>query len=258
MTEKYQNMLITNTDGVVKLTFNRPPLNVLNIEMLNEINHALEAVLDNRALKLLIITGNGKAFSAGVDVAEHLPDKAREMLATFHRTFDLLSEIAAPTLAALNGVALGGGCEVALFCDLVIAAESVKLGQPEIKLATLPPVAAALLPKLCGAKKAFELLLIGDAITARDAKRLGLVNRVVADSDLESEVEAVTKKLTALSPDAVKLTKRAIRQGLDKNFAEGFNAADALCLEMLLHHPDTREGLQAFIEKRPPAFGKSA
>jgi cyclohexa-1,5-dienecarbonyl-CoA hydratase len=229
-------------------------LNVFNIEMLKEINFVLEDLIHNRTMKLLIITGNGKAFSAGVDVAEHLPDQAEPMLATFHRTMDLLAQIKAPTLAALNGVALGGGCEVALFCDLVIAAESARLGQPEIKLATLPPVAAALLPKLCGVKKAFELLLIGDALEAREAERLGLINRVVADVNLQNEVDWFARKLTDLSTDAVRLTKQAIRQGLDENFTEGFNAAEAICLEMLLHNPDTQEGLQAFIDKRTPLY----
>ena len=254
MSEVFKNICLTNPNGVVTLAFNRPPLNILNIEMLNEINLALEELLHDQKMKLLIITGRGKAFSAGVDIAEHLPDKAEEMLATFRRTFDLLSRIEVPTLAALNGVALGGGCEVALFCDLVIAAESAKLGQPEIKLATLPPIAAALLPKLCSVKKTFELLLIGEPIAAREAERLGLINRVVADANLQSEIEALTKKLTDLSRDAIQLTKQAIRQGLNKTFAEGFKAAEAICLEMLLHNHDTGEGLRAFIEKRAPRY----
>jgi cyclohexa-1,5-dienecarbonyl-CoA hydratase len=148
--KRFEQIEVDRESGVLKLTMDRPPLNILNIRMLNEINSVLEGVIDDRAIKLLIITGRGKAFSAGVDVAEHLPDKAELMLATFRRTFDLLAAIEAPTLAAINGAALGGGCELAISCDIVIAAESATLGQPEIKLGTLAPVAAALMPGLCG------------------------------------------------------------------------------------------------------------
>lgn len=254
MNSSLEFIIVERTDGIVKLVFNRPPLNILNIRMLHELNSCLESLVVDSLVRLLVVTGQGKAFSAGVDVGEHLPDKAEEMLATFHQTFDLLSRVEAPTLAVLNGVALGGGCEIAVFCDMVIAAESAKLGQPEIKLATLPPVAAAIFPRLCGIKKSFELLLTGESVSAREAEALGLVNKVVADAQLQAEVEAFIQRLTSLSPSAIKQTKKAILGSLRKDFQTGLRNAEAICLEMLMKDENTHEGLQAFLEKRKPRW----
>jgi cyclohexa-1,5-dienecarbonyl-CoA hydratase len=245
---------VERANGVATLTLNRPPLNILNIRMIDEINSALEELASDTALRALVITGRGKAFSAGVDVGEHLPDKAREMLSSFRRAFDLLGSIQSPTIAAVNGAALGGGCELAVFCDIVIAAESARFGQPEIKLATLPPVAAVVFPRLCGVKKAMELLLIGEAISAREAERIGLASRAVADQQLADEVRSVTQKLSALSLAAVRRTKRAVLENIEDSFFVGLDAADAACLDMLLNLEDSQEGLRAFIEKRQPSW----
>ena len=253
MNQQGQYILTEISNGVATLLLDRPPLNVLNIRMLDELNGELER-LTRSPVRLLIVRGKGKAFCAGVDVAEHLPDKAREMLSTFHRTFDLLAAIEAPTLAAVNGAALGGGCELALFCDFVIAAESAKFGQPEIKLATLAPVAIALLPRLCGARKAFELILTGDTLDARQAQSYGLVNKVVPDEELHTEVLALSRKLTGLSAAAIRHAKKAILGGLNQSFADAFRSADAECLDTLLRLADAREGLRAFLEKRPPVW----
>ncbi|HET9531090.1 MAG TPA: enoyl-CoA hydratase/isomerase family protein [Blastocatellia bacterium] len=249
---RFEHVDLDSNGGVLKLVLDRPPLNILNIQMLNEINAVLEEAAGDRSIKLLIITGRGKAFSAGVDVAEHLPDKAELMLATFRRTFDLLASIEAPTLAAINGAALGGGCEVAIFCDLVIAAEGATLGQPEVRLATLAPVAAALMPGLCGMKKALELLLTGDTISAHEAQRLGLVNRVVAGEQLEAETGSLARRLTGLSSAALRLIKKATLEGFRQRLFDRLDLTDMICLDMLLNLEDTQEGLRAFLEKRQP------
>ncbi|MEW6212607.1 MAG: enoyl-CoA hydratase/isomerase family protein [Acidobacteriota bacterium] len=254
MNRIFEYITVEKTEDVATIILNRQPLNILNIAMLREINFALEWLASDHALRLLVITGRGKAFSAGVDVAEHLPDKAEEMLAVFQQTFDLLGTIESPIIAAINGAALGGGFEIAVFCDIVIAAESAKIGQPEIKLATLPPVAAVLFPRLCGLKRAMELLLTGETITAREAERIGLITRAVADTDLQREVEAMTKKLSSLSPAALRLTKRAILENADNHLHDGLRAADDICLDMLLNLGDSEEGLRAFLEKRPPRW----
>ncbi|HSF25782.1 MAG TPA: enoyl-CoA hydratase/isomerase family protein [Blastocatellia bacterium] len=253
MNEPGKHIIVEVHEGVARLTLDRPPVNVLNIAMLNELNRALKRFID-MPIKLLIITGKGRAFCAGVDVAEHLPDKAEQMLSTFHKTFDLLASIEAPTLAAVNGAALGGGCELATFCDFVIAGENAKFGQPEIRLGTLPPVAAALLPRLCGPRKAMELILTGMTIDAPTAEKFGLVNRVVADDQLSAEVKVFSDELTALSAAAIRRAKRAVLSGLNQSFAGAFDSADAECLDTLLRAADAREGLRAFLEKRQPVW----
>ncbi len=254
MNNRFENIIVEKTGGAATLTFNREPLNILNIAMLREINSALEDLSRDRALRLLVITGRGEAFSAGLDAGEHLPERAEEMLAEFQRTFDLLASIEAPTVAAINGEALGGGFEIAVFCDIVIAIESAKIGQPEIKLATLPPVAAVVFPRLCGLKKAMELLLTGDVITAREAERIGLISRAVADTELRGEVEAMAEKLSSLSPAALRMTKRVILENIDNRLDDGLRAADDVCLDMLLNIEDSKEGLRAFLEKRQPRW----
>lgn len=252
--KRFEHVDLDSDGGVWRLVMDRPPLNILNIEMLDEINSVLETAAGDGSVKMLIITGRGKAFSAGVDVAEHLPDKAELMLATFRRTFDLLASIEAPTLAAINGAALGGGCEVAIFCDMVIAVESATLGQPEVKLATLAPVAAALMPGLCGMKKALELLLTGDAISAREAQQLGLVNRVVAGEQLDAEIGSLARRMTGLSSAALRSIKKATVEGFRQSLFDRLDRADMICLDMLLNLEDTQEGLRAFLEKRQPAW----
>jgi cyclohexa-1,5-dienecarbonyl-CoA hydratase len=254
MERSLKHIIVENADGVVKVILNRPPLNVLNIEMLLEIASVLNDLIDDQRLKLLVFTGNGKAFSAGVDVGEHLPEKAREMLSVFQRTYELLTAIEAPTLAVVNGVALGGGCEIAVLCDLVIAAESAKIGQPEIKLATLAPVAAAVFPHLCGTRKALELLLTGESITAAEAARIGLITRAVPDGELQTEAKALADRLVGLSSKAVRAVKKSIRSALSQSLDGAVEEATKLCLDMLLHSPDSQEGLLAFLEKRRPTW----
>lgn len=252
--QHFNHITVTKQDGVARLVFNRPPLNVLNIEMLREINGALAHIASDASVKVLVLTGEGKAFSAGVDVGEHLPELAEEMLSTFHRTVDLLLSVEAPVVAGVNGAALGGGCEIALCCDLVIAAERAKMGQPEIRLGVLAPAASVLLPRLCGVQKAMELLLLGNPIDAREAHRIGLVNSVVADDQFATQLELTVQALVKLSGSAVKLAKKAVLQGLDKTIAEAFASADAMCVDGILHLRDSQEGLVAFLEKRTPVW----
>jgi cyclohexa-1,5-dienecarbonyl-CoA hydratase len=243
---------VTRDGVVVRIELDRAPLNVLNIEMLDALNARLEHLCADESLVAVVFSARGKSFSAGVEVAEHLPDQAERMLRVFGRTFRLLQRLEAVTIAAVHGAVLGGGCELALFCDMVLAADNAKIGQPEIKLATVAPVASALLPRLCGPKAAAELLLTGDVIDAHTALRLGLVNKVVAAEELPAALDSLLQKLAALSSVAVRLGKRALRE--DTGFWPAMERADRICLEMLTELPDTREGLTAFLEKRPPRW----
>ena len=175
--KKYENIIFESKENTAFLTINRPPMNILNIPTMEEMNDAFKSLIGNEEIKVLIITGNGeKAFSAGVDVADHTEEKAPKMLTVFHDIFRNLYKLNQVTVAALKGLTLGGGCEIAIFCDLIFSADNLKIGQPEIKLSAIPPIALLIMPRISGLKKAAELLLSGKTIGAEEAEHIGLIN----------------------------------------------------------------------------------
>lgn len=241
-------------DGVATLTLNRAPLNWLSIEMMEEINTFFEGLLKEKSLKLLVIQAAGKAFSVGVEVADHLGDLAPKMIDIFHRMFRLMDALKVPSLAVVNGSALGGGCELALYCDMVIATEKSKFGQPEIQVGVFPPIAALVFPRLIGRKKAMELILTGDTISAQEASVLGLINKVVSEASLGQEVNAFVEKFARLSGLVLKLTKEATLAGLNDDMDKGLKTIEKIYLNQLMKSQDAMEGLKAFIEKRKPTW----
>ena len=251
---EYKTIIVEEKDMIGRIRFNRPPLNVLNIEMMQEINNALIDFQEQK-LKVLILNANGKAFSAGVDVSDHTKDKVGEMIRAFHGIFTNLIKISAPTFAIINGAALGGGCEVAIFCDIVIASEKSKFGQPEIKVGVFPPIAAAIFPKLIWSKKALELILTGETISAKEALELGLINHMfpVENFDIEAE-KFITEKLTSNSAAILQLTKRAFIEGATQNYDEAIKKIEDIYLNELMKTNDANEGLAAFLEKRHPVW----
>lgn len=243
--------------NVARLTLNKPPLNVLDIAMMSEISAALEELSEAEGpVKVLVFEAveGSKAFSAGVDVSEHTADMVGEMIEVFHRIFRLLDALEVPTLAVVGGAALGGGCELALFCDLIIASEKASFGQPEIQVGVLAPVAAVALPRIIGPKKTMELLLTGDRVRAAEAERLGLVNKVVPPDELGAAADELVSRLSKLSAAALRLTKRAIRIGSVGRFEEELAAVEELYLGPLMDTEDAHEGLAAFMEKRAPVW----
>lgn len=253
---EYQHIMFDKQDRVVKITLNKPPLNVFNIEMMREINHALEGLIDDQAIKVLVFEAaeSSKAFSAGVDVSEHTADQVEEMIDAFHLIFRLLDGLEIPTVAVVDGAALGGGCELVLFCDMVIASEKSSFGQPEIQVGVLPPIAVVALPDIIGPKKAMEMLLTGDRIRADEAERIGLVNKVVPPEELEVAAGELVDKLSKLSGAVLRLTKRAVRVGSIGSFADGLAAVEEVYLGPLMSTEDANEGLAAFMEKRSPVW----
>ena len=250
----YKTIIVEEKNLIGRITFNNLPLNILNIEMMKEINLALKE-FKNKNLKALILSSNGKAFSAGVDVSDHTKDKVGEMISVFHEIFKNLYEIDALTIALINGAALGGGCEVATFCDIVIASEKSKFGQPEIKVGVFPPIAAAIFPKLMRSKKALELIVTGDVISANDAKELGLVNLVLPVDNFEEEAERlITEKIGSNSSIVLKLTKKAFLEGATKNYTESIKKIEDIYLNELMKTIDANEGLASFLEKRKPVW----
>jgi cyclohexa-1,5-dienecarbonyl-CoA hydratase len=239
-------------DGVLaRITLDRPPLNVLDLAMTHELADALD---EAAGASVLLLTGAGRAFCAGVDVADHIGERARPMLAGFHAVIRKMLAFEGPVLAAVNGAALGGGCELLLAADVVIAREDARLGQPEIRLGVFPPVAVALLPGLAGRQRALDLILSGRTLPATEALGLGLVNRVVPADRLQEEAAAYAHGLAALSPAVLRLTKRAVTGAALAAAIAAIDAAEQTYLAELMKLEDANEGLVAFLEKRAPVW----
>ncbi|MGO8987857.1 MAG: enoyl-CoA hydratase/isomerase family protein [bacterium] len=253
----YKHVQTEFKEGVATLTLNRPPLNVLNIEMMEEINTCFESLLKEKALKLLVIQAAGKAFSAGVDVGEHLGDLVYKMIDVFHRMFRLMDALRIPSISVVNGSALGGGCELAVYCDMVMATERAKFGQPEIQVGVFPPIAALAFPRMMGRKKALELILSGDVIGAQEALALGMINKIVSEASLAEEVSRFVERFKKLSGIVLKLTKEATLAGLNDDSEKGLQAIEKIYLERLMKTNDAIEGLKAFLDKRRPAWKDS-
>ncbi|MBN1223415.1 MAG: enoyl-CoA hydratase/isomerase family protein [Candidatus Aminicenantes bacterium] len=256
MTQKnYDNILFEIKGDTAVLSINRPPVNVLNIAAMAEMNDAIASLKGNRDIKILVLTGSGeKAFSAGVDVSDHTEDKVDEMIRVFHDIFRNMANLDQVTVAAVKGLTLGGGCEVAIFCDLIFAADNVKIGQPEIKLAVFPPIALLVMPRLVGLKKAAELLFTGKIIGAGEAERIGLINKVVPLDSFETALDEFLKPIRELSAVGLKYSKKGLNLGLEKSFQEGLEKIEKIYLEELMASEDAHEGLKAFMEKRSPVW----
>jgi cyclohexa-1,5-dienecarbonyl-CoA hydratase len=244
--------------GIGRLVLDRPPVNVLDLTTLEALQTALGKAAADRKLKVLALSGAGRAFSAGVDVADHTADRVERMLELFHGAIRRLVSFEAPVVALVHGAALGGGCELALACDMVLARDDLRLGQPEIQLAVFPPVAAALLPHLVGRQRAMDLVLTGRSLRADEAFRMGLVSRVFAAAEYDVGTAAVLAGLAAQSGPAMRLAKRAVAEGAELGFAPALARAEAIYLDDLMKLADAREGLAAFMAKRPPAWEEPA
>ncbi len=241
----------------VWITLDRPPLNVMDITMMKSLGRALGRLLDSPggACDYLIFQGAGpKGFSAGAEVADHAPDRVGSMLAAFHHVFRQIARAECLTIAAVHGNCLGGGMELATFCDFVIATESAVFAQPEIKLGCFPPVAMITLPDLIGTRAAMELLLTGRSISSAEAKTLGLLTRVVPDAFLDKSVREFVAELRTKSSAVVKLTGRALRRQQYADFESDLSKIEQLYLGQLMKTEDAKEGIRAFLEKRPPSW----
>lgn len=241
---------LDKSDGAARITLDRPKHNVLNIDMMNELNGVLEELLKDDALKCLVILGEGRSFCAGVEVGDHKPELVDDMVSTFNRIFELIDQFEIPTIAAVQGACLGGGMELAIGCDIIIASQNAKLGQPEIKLGFFPPYAAIRLPLLVGPAKAIEICTTGMSYSAADAKAMGLVSHVADDDAFIDKVNAIVKEITYCSPLIIRLNKRAIRKTMGLSFTDAVKVSSDLFLNTLMKTEDTLEGLASFDEKR--------
>jgi cyclohexa-1,5-dienecarbonyl-CoA hydratase len=237
---------------VARITLCHPPLNVIDLAMMEELAKVLEDLESRSDTSVLLLSGDSKAFSAGVDVAAHTPDKIQETLSKFHAVIRLLIASKKVTIAAVHGHCLGGGAELAMVCDMVYTSTSAQWGFPEIRLACYPPVACTALAALVGQKRAAELILTGRTISGAEAAEIGLANRSVADEDLMEVVDSTVGELMRLSPAALAITKKAIYAWDSMHFDKGLARSEKLYLVELMNTADAREGIAAFMEKRKP------
>jgi len=250
----YNNIEVSFEKGLGTITLNRPPVNVLNIAMMEEINDALDSWQGDKDLKVVFFNAKGKCFSAGVDVGEHMGDLVSKMIEVFHGMFRRMDKLGVLTMASVYGSCLGGGCELAIFCDLVLASESAKFGQPEIQVGVFPPIAAQIMPRIIGRKAAAELIFSGKIISAQEALNLGLINKVVKEEELEKEAEAFLKPYMKLSSEVLRLTKKAMMSGLKDDLEPSLRLIEDVYLDKLMKTHDAHEGLKAFLEKRKPEW----
>ncbi|HJP91819.1 MAG TPA: enoyl-CoA hydratase-related protein, partial [Pyrinomonadaceae bacterium] len=238
-----------------RISFAHPPLNVFNIEMMREVTNALGECAQRDLVAIVFDADKScRAFSAGVAVEEHVQETIFQMLDAFHAIFRQLEQIAKPAIAVVDGAALGGGCELVAACDIVIASERARFGQPEIKLGVFPPVAAVLLPLVIGEKRARELILTGEIIDALEAGRLGLCNHVVPGAHLEGKLLEILAKLRELSGTSLGFARQALDLGRGRSIEAALNEQENIYLHELMKTEDANEGVKAFMEKRKPVW----
>jgi cyclohexa-1,5-dienecarbonyl-CoA hydratase len=250
----FKYLKVEDTDGVARITLARPKHNVFDIEMMNELNRHLEMLLTDQALKCVVFFAEGPSWCAGMEVADHKPDIVDEMIATFNRIFELIEQFEVPLIAAVHGACLGGGMELAIACDMVIASEKAFFGQPEIKLGFFPPYAAIRLPQLIGPAKAIEVCTTGKRYSAAEAVSMGFVAKAVDPDQFDEAVEKLIAEIQYNSPLIIRLNKRAVRQYLGLDFDKALAGVSDLFLNTLMKTEDTLEGICSFEEKRRPAW----
>jgi cyclohexa-1,5-dienecarbonyl-CoA hydratase len=251
-----ETLVVERQGRQARLTFGKPPLNILDLDLLAALDAAIAELAGDPELQILFVRGAGeKAFSAGVSVQDHTPDKIDRMLLSFHGTLARLRDLEALTVALVDGHCLGGGMELATVCDLVLATERSRFGQPEIALGCYPPVAAALYPQRIGSGRTLELLLTGRTFDAAEAERLGFVHERHADrSTLDVRAAGLSDSIQRQSAAVTRLTKRAVRAGETRAYTPAVAEAERLYLRELTATADMSEGIQAFVDKRPPVW----
>jgi len=245
---------IKKTDFLTKITFSKPPLNIFETKDLIFLEKTLQELKKQEKLRLIVFESDQKVFSAGVDVAEHLPEKAPEMFKAFHKLFLTLLNLDIPTLALTKGACFGGGSEFALFCDFTLASENAYFAKPEIKLGCYPPLSMAHLSYLTGNKKALELILTGENLSAEDALKIGLINHVFSEEDFDQKADEFINSITQNSSSVIRTTLKAYKKINYADFQEKLELADKFFKEELIKLEDYIEGANSFLEKRSPVW----
>jgi len=251
---KLARLAVDISPSVARIALRNAPLNVIDIPMMEELAQTLTEVEGRSDIAVVMLSGEGRAFSAGVDVAAHAPEKVEAMLLKFHAVIRALVSSKKVTVAAVHGHCLGGGAELAMVCDVAYTTTSAQWGFPEIKLACYPPVACTALAALVGQKRAAELILTGRTISGAEAAEMGLANRAVGDEELAASVERAVQELLRLSRAALAVTKKALYAWDAVHFDKGLARAEKIYFEELMKTADAQEGIRAFMEKRQPKW----
>jgi cyclohexa-1,5-dienecarbonyl-CoA hydratase len=253
----YKYIRFDDSGTMAHLTMNRPKQNIMNMDMLKEMAHAIQSLNSRDDIRLILLDASPECegyFSAGVGAEGYTNQMVFQMLDAFHHVFRSMIDISKPVLAVVDGIASAGGCELAAFCDLVIATENARFLQPEIKLGVFPPLGAVVYPRVIGPKRAMELLLTGDTLNAQQALQIGLVNRVVPRTALQETVNTLVKRLSDQSGPVLQLLKRVIFEGTWLPFNDALKKSQDIYLNQLFELEDSQEGLRALVEKRKPVW----
>ena len=254
---EYENIGVDITGSVAQLTLNRPATNnSLTIRMMQEITQAIEQLHDANQVRVVLLRASkeSKAFSAGVALTDATPDRAFQMVESFHGIFLAMLQISKPVVTVVNGPAVGAGCELALFGDLVLASEKAVFAQPEVRAGLFPPIAAVFLPHLVGPKRALQMILTGERIGGQEALRLGLVNRLVSEAELERTVEALVTQISEQSAPVLEMAKKVIYLSMGMPLQDAMKKSADLYLNHLMELEDSQEGLRAILERRKPVW----
>jgi cyclohexa-1,5-dienecarbonyl-CoA hydratase len=251
---KFSRLALEVESSLARIALRNGTLNIIDIAMMEELTQALAEVESRADVAVILLYGEGKSFSAGVDVAAHTPDKVEAMLSKFHAVIRVLVGSKKVTIAAVDGNCLGGGAELAMMCDIVYTTATARWGFPEIKLGCYPPVACTALSALVGQKRAAELILTGRNISGTEAVAMGLANHTIADGGLHSAAEQAAAELAKLSPAALAVTKKALYAWDAMHFEKGLARAEKIYMEELMKTADAQEGIQAFLQKRQPKW----
>jgi cyclohexa-1,5-dienecarbonyl-CoA hydratase len=254
MNMSFQHIKIDPAKGMARITMARPKHNVLNIEMMKELSAALSSLATDEDMKCVLLSGEGPSWCAGVDVGEHRPEVVAEMMNAFNGIFETMEKIDVPLIAAVHGPCLGGGMELAIACDIIVASAKATFGQPEIRLGFFPPYAAIRLPQLVGTARTIEICATGKIYSADEAKAMGMISQVVGEEAFSEAVEGVAGSLLMSSPLIIRLNKRAVKGHIGMAFPQALAGVTDLFLNKLMKTEDTLEGINSFAEKRKPVW----
>ncbi len=239
---------------VARITMNHAPYNVLTVPMMTELAEAIESLNGRGDIKCILLDSSQKMFSAGISLEDSRPERVFQTLDAFTRVFQAIGEISKPLIVVVNGQAIGAGSELVAFGDMIIATPNARFAQPEVKMGVFPPFAAIMLPQLIGPKKTYELVLTGQPMSADEAQQFGLINKVVAEADLEKTVNEVLGRIGEISAPVLEMTKKVIGSTLGLPLDEAIRRSHDIYLNQLMDLEDAQEGLRAVLEKRKPVW----